>query len=235
MELTAVLVAVVVLVAGAAAMTFLGDDDNPWSPIEEPGSEYLVPGAGPQELPPSERGELPATTLPPLPEAGAPAPGADPGGEPFVELTCRFSGTSLLDEPLASDGSGPGAPNRMELEPGAAFDCDDGGTRSSGTIELSAEFESLSAFSGIASGQGRIVWSELPGELGVPSGPASVSTTGVEVELAFPAIVVWTTILDGPYAGYRGRLVLTDWEPLFGEGGIIGTRFNPTEATFAPR
>jgi hypothetical protein len=29
--------------------------------------------------------------------------------------------------------------------------------------------------------------------------------------------------------------VLTDWEPLFGEGGIIGTRFNPTEATFAPR
>jgi hypothetical protein len=100
---------------------------------------------------------------------------------------------------------------------------------------LSAEFESLSAFSGIASGQGRIVWSELPGELGVPSGPASVSTTGVEVELAFPAIVVWTTILDGPYAGYRGRLVLTDWEPLFGEGGIIGTRFNPTEATFAPR
>ena len=229
MVVVAVLVAVLMLLAATAAV-FVGQDDLPSTDSEEFPLEPEVP-----ELPPSERGELPATTLPPLPEAGAPAPGAEPGGEPFVELTCRFSGTSLLDEPLARDGSGPPAPNRMQLEPGAAFDCDDGATRSSGTIELSAEFESLSAFAGIASGRGRIVWSELPDGIGVPSGPAAVSTTGVEVELAFPAIVVWTTILDGPYTGYRGRLVLTDWEPLFGEGGITGTRFNPTETTFAPR
>ena len=57
----------------------------------------------------------------------------------------------------------------------------------------------------------------------------------MEIQLEFPVIVVWTTILDGPYTGFRGRLVLRDWEPVFGSDDlIVGVRFVPTSATFAP-
>lgn len=48
-------------------------------------------------------------------------------------------------------------------------------------------------------------------------------------------IVVWTTIVDGPFAGFRGRLVLRDWEQLYNDlGAIEGIRFGRTQTTFAP-
>ena len=157
-----------------------------------------------------------------------------PTTDGFAELTCRFTGTSTLATPLSMDDRFPAAPNEMTLEPGAAFDCTDADEASAGTIELTAAFESLSALRGVGAGQGRIRWTELPAERRPTDGLAADSTTGVEVELQVPVIVVWTTILDGPYAGYRGRLVLQDWEPIFGQGGITAVRFAPTSTTFRP-
>jgi hypothetical protein len=196
----------------------------------QPGTEEL----GLPLAPPSERGELPTTSLPRIVERPDRSTEAAASGEEFAELTCEFTGTSVLARPLSMEGSFPAAPNEMTLEPGAAFDCTDGVQASSGSIELSAVFDSLSAVSGVGAGQGRIRWSELPEDQRVPGVFAPESSTGVEVQLQVPVIVVWTTILDGPYAGYRGRLVLRDWEPIFVEGGISGVRFATTSTTFAP-
>lgn len=232
MVVTAVVAAVlVVLSAGIAMFADLGTAsyEDAGADSEEFPFEPVVP-----DVPPSERGQLPTTTLPAMAQAARPDPEAEPSGPAFVELTCQFSGTSVLDRPLSMDSWSETPPNRMSLEPGATFDCSDGTARSAGTLELSADFEGLSAERGVGGGQGRIQWSELPEERRAPGELAPVSTTGVEVQLDLPVIIVWTTILDGPYAGYRGRLVLTDWEPLFGEGGIVGTRFDPTSTTFAP-
>jgi hypothetical protein len=227
----AVLVAVLVVLTAAAAV-FTGSGSSP-SEDETADSEEF-PGPAVPELPPSQRGELPTTTLPPTPGEGRPGAEPDPDDAAFVELTCQFTGTSKLGRPLSMENWTDTPPNTMSLQPGASFDCSDGTARSAGTLELSAEFEGLNAERGVGAGQGRIQWTELPEERRVPGELAPVSTTGVEVQLDLPVIIVWTTILDGPYAGYRGRLVLRDWEPLFGEGGIVGTRFDPTSTTFTP-
>jgi hypothetical protein len=61
------------------------------------------------------------------------------------------------------------------------------------------------------------------------------STTGVEIQLSLPVIVVWTTVLDGPYTGYHERLVLRDWEPVMdAEGRIVGVRFARTSTSLGP-
>lgn len=225
--LLVVVVVIVTLVAGVG--TELSVDDPATFP-EQPGTEDL----GLPSAPPSERGELPTTSVPRVVDELDRSTRAAAGGEEFAELTCEFTGTSRLAEPLPMDESFSAAPNEMTLEPGAAFDCTDGGESSAGTIELTAAFESLSAVDGVGAGQGRIRWGELPEARRVPGVLAPESTTGVEVQLQVPVIVVWTTIVDGPYAGYRGRLVLRDWEPIFVEGGISGARFATTSTTFAP-
>ena len=49
-----------------------------------------------------------------------------------------------------------------------------------------------------------------------------------------PQILVWVTITDGPYAGYRGKLVLEDWELVRdSDGTVIGVRFRPTDFRFS--
>lgn len=228
---------VLLVVLLALASTLLVPSDE----TETADDDVLVP-IGPSgapgdiaELPPSERGELPATTVPQVVDEQDLSSEAARSGALFAELTCQFTGTSMLEQPLSTESFGAASPNRMNLEPGARFDCTDGTEASAGALELDAAFESLSAFSGLGSGTGRITWSELPPARQVPGALAPTSTTGVEVQLEFPVIVVWTTILDGPYAGYRGRLVLRDWEPIpDASGAIIGTRFATTATTFSP-
>jgi hypothetical protein len=82
-------------------------------------------------------------------------------------------------------------------------------------------------------GEGRILWGEAT-ESGA-AGPTGSSSTHDEIELLFPEIVVWVTIIDGPYAGFRGKLVLIDWIRVEDdEGRIVEIVFNPTEVTFSP-
>lgn len=228
--------AVVLLGVGATLVDLGGssgersDDEDLLEPIGPEGPPGEVP-----ELPPSERGELPPTSLPAVVQDQDLTSEAARSGEAFEELTCEFTGTSRLARPLSFESSEGSPSNSMTLEPGARFDCTDGTEASAGTLGLDATFESLDAFAGLGAGTGRITWSELPDARRVPGELAPTSSTGVEVQLEFPVIVVWTTILDGPYAGYRGRLVLRDWEPLFDEdGNITGTRFATTSTTFRP-
>ena len=89
--------------------------------------------------------------------------------------------------------------------------------------------------SGVGSGTGRISWSEIAPSAPLGEPGAVDSTTGVEIQLGLPVIVVWTTILDGPYTGYNGRLVLRDWEPVMDDQGrIVGVRFARTSTDFGP-
>lgn len=199
--------------------------------------------AATEDLPPSERGLLPATTTLPASTTSAPALADEPNtessasrsGQRFSELDCEFLGTSTLEPSLDIGLPFGGGRHRMGLEDGARFDCMDGTQRSAGVIDLDATFESLNAFNGVTTGSGTIRWEEVAPDERVPDDPTPTSPTAVEIQLDFPVIVVWTTILDGPYTGFRGRLVLRDWEQLFDEGGAIeGIRFAPTSATFAP-
>jgi hypothetical protein len=226
--LLVVLVAVVAtLVAVSAGRGTL--DEEQAGPVG-PGAQGDLP-----VLPPSERGELPATTLPAVVDRQDLSSEAARSGAAFSELTCTFTGTSRLDRPLSMDALGSAVPNRMTLEPGARFACTADQETSAGTITLDAAFDSLSALAGLGSGTGTIAWSELPPARRVPGELAPTSRTGVEVQLELPVIVVWTTILDGPYAGFRGRLVLRDWDPIFDESGdISGIRFATTATTFSP-
>lgn len=180
------------------------------------------------EAPPSDWGRLPATSMPEVIEA---PPGADEA--PFRELDCRFAGEALIEPGIHMAGAA--STQQMRLQPGATFDCLDGSERSSGSIQLDASFDALSAFSGVGSGSGRIAWDQLaPSEATGGTGVLE-SNTGVEIQLEFPVIVVWTTILDGPYTGFRGRLVLHDWDPVLGaDDVIVGVRFVPTSTTFTP-
>lgn len=234
MLIAALVAGLVIVVAGIGSFFASGLDSTP--SFEESGAWPADPSAedlGVPTAPPSERGELPSTSVPQVVDEQDLTSGAARSGDTFNELSCTFTGTSTLERPLALD-SAAAPPNRMTLEPGARFECTDGTESSSGTLELTADFETLSFDRGIGAGEGRITWTELPEARRVPGELAAESVTGVEVQLQLPVIVVWTTIVDGPYAGYRGRLVLRDWEPLTGEGGITGTRFATTSTTFAP-
>ncbi len=191
--------------------------------------------AGTEELPPSERGAAPTTTLPRVVEVpNLETEGArDDTG--FTELDCSFEGRSTLEPPLPMGSPWSTSTHRMELEPGARFECHDASGRSAGTISLEADFPELSLLSGVASGTGRIDWTEVaPSERAVGE-PVTASVTAVEVQLDYPVIVVWTTIVDGPHTGLRGRLLLREWERLTDEEGrITGIEFARTRTTFAP-
>jgi hypothetical protein len=210
-----------------AGNEIIGDLDPEYA--EQDQTEYdefgapIVPDA-----PPSDRGRLPATSMPEVVEA---PPGVDEA--PFRELDCRFAGEALIEPGVPMAGAA--STQQMRLQPGATFDCVDGTERSAGSIELDASYDELSAFSGVGSGSGRIAWDQIAPSATTDGTGALESSTGVEIQLEFPVIVVWTTILDGPYTGFRGRLVLSDWEPVFGSDDVIvGVRFVPTSTTFAP-
>ncbi|HTO00514.1 MAG TPA: hypothetical protein VL068_07550 [Microthrixaceae bacterium] len=169
------------------------------------------------------------------PVGGSSTPTNKPKG--FKEASCVFSGTSSLTPGLDNSLLGSASEQKMELEPGASFKCKDEFGDSSGTASMSAKFPSLSAIKGIGAGPGVIEWDVLP--LGAPGntidGPRK-SNTHNEVELILPEIVVWITIVDGPYAGHKGKLVLNDWELIQDiSGTITGLRFNPTDFKLGPQ
>ncbi|MDQ2678082.1 MAG: hypothetical protein M3Y51_05015, partial [Actinomycetota bacterium] len=199
------------------------------------GAVFSRGDAATEELPPSERGAAPTTSVPQVVGDADRRTQAARSGERFEELECVFSGTSTLDPPLPSGSYFGGGEHRMALEPGARFECEDGAGRSSGTVALDAAFDSLNLLGGVAAGTGSIDWSELGPGREMPGQDAPASATVIEVQLDYPVIVVWTTITTGPYAGFRGRLVLRDWEQIYDDaGGISGVEFARTTTTFAP-
>lgn len=153
------------------------------------------------EAPPSERGELPTTSVPALAEREDERAPATAGDGDFRELTCEFTGTARLDPPIPAQQFLDAARRTMELEPGAAFECDDGQQESSGVVGLTVDFAALDAFSGVGSGEGGIAWTAVAAEEREPGVLAPESRTVVEIQVQLPVVVVWTTIVDGPYAG----------------------------------
>ncbi|CAN5461976.1 hypothetical protein BH10ACT3_BH10ACT3_05820 [soil metagenome] len=191
--------------------------------------------AATESLPPSERGAAPTTSVPAAVAEPNTQTEAARGDEKFAELDCAFTGRSSLDPSLDMADPLTGSRHVMALDEGARFECSDGIENSSGTVSLDATFEDLSALSGVASGTGRIEWDLVPIDEQVPPGQLSASNTAVEVQLDYPVIVVWTTIVDGPYTGYHGKLVLREWERLYDDDGRVnGIDFASTNTKFTP-
>lgn len=214
-------VAAIVLLLAALAMgagwyLFRGFEDHATG-FEEPKR------AADLDVPPSERGRGEAVDREIVPGAGR-------EGISHQELRCAFTGQSNLDPGLPPDLIG-GRPQRMTLTPGSSFQCEQDGEATAGTVEMDATFEELDIVSGVAEGTGRILWEVLPPEQAEGHGPAPLaSSTTTEVELAFPEIIVWITIEEGPYEGFRGKLVLDRWELVKdADGTIVGVRFEPTD------
>lgn len=187
-------------------------------------------------LPPSERGRAAEEHR----EAGrepdreiVPGPGQE--GVAYEELRCAFSGESRLDPGLSGSMLAGGSQQRMTLAPGARFECEQNGDATAGTVTMDALFPDLNLWSGVAKGTGRISWEQLPPKESAEHGAWPLeSSTETEVELVLPQILVWVTITDGPYAGYRGKLVLEDWELIRdSDGTVIGVRFRPTDFRFS--
>jgi hypothetical protein len=191
--------------------------------------------AATEQRPPSERGVIAATTVPAAVDRENRESSASRSGATFAEVDCSFEATSTLEPSLQIGLPVGGGSHRMGLQPGAVFDCSDGSERSAGSIELDATFDQLNAFNGVTTGSGQIHWTELALDRQTPGEPMPTSSTTVEIQLDYPVIVVWTTILDGPFQGYRGRLVFRDWEQVFDDtGDINGIRFARTSTKFAP-
>jgi hypothetical protein len=193
------------------------------------------------DLPPSERAEA-AERAESDRETGAegdtepevvPGPGQE--GVAYEELRCAFTGQSKLDPGLSGSMFAQGSRQRMTLAPGARFECDQNGDATAGTVEMDATFADLNMLSGVAKGTGRILWEQVPPHEAAGHGTWPLeSSTDTEVELAFPEILVWVTITDGPYEGYRGKLVLDRWELIHDDSGtIVGVNFEPTDFRFS--
>lgn len=182
------------------------------------------------DLPPSERGRAAAGELDREVVAG---PGQE--GVAYEELRCAFWGQSKLEPGLSGFVFSGGSKQRMTLAPGARFECDQNGDATAGSVEMDAVFPDLDMLSGIAKGTGRILWEQVPPEEAEGHGEWPLeSVTDTEVELAFPQILVWVTITDGPYTGYRGKLVLEHWELIRDDSGtIVGVDFEPTDFRFS--
>lgn len=222
------------------------------------GDRVFGPSAAELDRPPSEREAVASRRSDPRPRAEAPMAGEDPlaGGGPstvpgrpsagtpgpsmstppiagpdgFETLRCTFAGRGLLSPGLPYDVLGRSR-QTMQLAPGATFSCRSSVGPSAGEVTMEATFESLGLFSGTGRGGGTITWDG--GEVGgVPTPP---SRTYNEIDLAYPEIVVWVTIEDGPFAGFRGKLVLADWERIDdADGRIAEIVFEPTEVVFSP-
>lgn len=204
--LVVTLVAIVLIIAAASLVLLGGDSDGAtWSRAD--------PAAG-LEVPPSERDQ--PTTTGELDSGSQPvAPGPDEApvaGDPadYTSLDCVFVGTALVEPAIGSVRTGP---HRMRLDEGANFECVDDDGAASGSVALDVEFDQLDLFEGTGRGAGRIDWDTVPPSR-LPSGTLvpDASTTDTEVELLLPQIIVWITILEGPFEGFRGKLVLEEWD-----------------------
>ncbi len=211
----AVLVVILVLVAGWAAKSLLDRVDP---------ADLVVP--------PSERdsGSAGGSRWPTTPDE------SESESDAYKILICEFTGRALLDPGLEVDLLGGKSPQEMTLAPGSTFACKqpEGPTR--GLVEMTARFGALGIWSGVGNGPGRITWDELPPEAARGYGnPPLASTTLSEVELLYPNIVVWVTITGGPYSGLKGKLVLTDWDLVKDDlRHIVEVVFRPTTVTFSP-
>lgn len=197
----------------------------------------------PDELhvPPSQRNER-AAQAPPSSSVG---PSGVSGDEPaFESVSCVFEGIAHIDPGLSADifSLFSRSEQSMTLDKDSSFVCNDDFGESAGSAAMETHFDSLGLFNGVGEGPGTITWTELPAlspRLGNDSGSTIVdeetqrelrqSKTHNEVELIFPSIVVWITILDGPYAGFNGKLVLDKWTQIYDNNNvIIGIEFDPT-------
>ena len=158
------------------------------------------------------------TTLPPLdPEDAA----------LYDEVRCRLRGSSTVDPGVAIEGTGPSA-QRMQLLPGAEFDCVSAEGRTTGSISMTTEMPEMTAFHGEGTATGVIDWSTVGPGISEASGRTSHLTA--EVELAYPNVILLFTIQDGPYHGYRGSVVLGKWSfRTDAAGRIVQVDFEPTD------
>ncbi len=158
------------------------------------------------------------TTLPPLdPEDAA----------LYDEVRCRFSGSSTV-EPGVRISDDVRTPQRMELLPGATFDCVSVEGRTTGAIRLTTDMPSMNAFRGEGTATGVIDWSVVGP--GIPEELGRTSNLTAEVELAYPNVILLFTIQDGPWAGYKGRVVLAKWTFQHdAQGRIVQVDFEPTD------
>jgi len=203
--LVVTLISVVLIVIAAAGVLLFGshEEDRTFLPVDDPAAAL--------EAPPSERnqptttGELdPATSAEPLPREDAPA------RTDYTPLDCVFVGTAIVEPEI---GTAAGQPLQMQLDAAANFECLHEDGQAAGSVALDVEFEQLDLVSGTGRGEGRIEWDTVPPSR-LPTGalaPGS-STTDTEVEFILPQIIVWITVTDGPFEGFRGKLVLDDWE-----------------------
>ena len=189
-----------------------------------PSGGHGASGAPTQDTTASQDTTAPTTSTPDL----------APQEERYEELRCTFSGRAILDPGLPFSLF-ESSPQSMRLAAGAHFECEGPPRPTSGEVEMSADFDDLGLFSGLGRGDGRMTWKDLPGDAGPAPDGAAVSSTDNEIELLYPEIVVWVSIVEGPYAGFRGKLVLADWERVEDEEGrIVEIVFNPTTVTFSP-
>ncbi len=162
------------------------------------------------------------TTLPPLdPEDAA----------LYDEVRCRFSGSSTV-EPGVRITDGDPTPQRMELLPDATFDCVSPEGRATGAIRLTTDMPSMNAFSGEGTATGVIDWSTVGP--GIPDELGRTSSLTAEVELAYPNVILLLTIQDGPYAGFKGSVVLGKWTfRTDAQGRIVQVDFEPTDVVMS--
>lgn len=192
--------------------------------LDQSGDEFLSPMSEELDVPPSRRGQgaRPSSEL-------IPGPGLE--GMAHEELRCAFTGEARLDPGLRNDRQGlSSSQQRMTLLPGASFKCERNGEFASGHVDMDATFESLDLLAGVAEGPGLIRWRTVPADEAEGHPAPLESATSNEVELRFPEILVWITITEGPYEGFRGKLVLDRWELVEdGAGNIVGVAFQPTD------
>jgi hypothetical protein len=216
------LVAVALIAAGITGLV-LGsrDRDNPTAfSAEDPAAALHAP--------PSERNRPADAHEPTTTVEGVPPDGAE-----FAPLDCVFAGTAVVEPAI---GPSPAERVQMRLDDAANFGCDHAEGPAAGSVALDVDFEQLDLFSGYGRGAGRIDWDAVPDSRLPPGTPApGPSVTDTEVEFILPQIIVWITVLDGPFEGFRGKLVLEDWElrqrPELGRTEVV---FAPTGFGLGP-
>ncbi|UDY34813.1 hypothetical protein [Dermatobacter hominis] len=186
---------------------------------------------GPAEPGPVAGPEVPSS-LPGAPDVTSTLPSADPeDAAVYDEVRCRFEGSSTV-EPGVRISDGEPTPQRMELLPGATFDCTSVEGRTTGGISMTTEMPEMTARRGKGSAIGVIDWTTVGPGIAPDLGRRSNLTA--EVELAFPNVILLFTIQDGPYQGYKGRVVLGKWTFRNDEAGrIVQVDFEPTDVVLS--
>ena len=97
-----------------------------------------------------------------------------------------------------------------------------------GEVSMATEMPSMDAFAGEGTATGVIDWSMLGPD--IPESAGRRSNFTAEVQLAYPNVILLVTIGDGPYAGYKGSVVLGKWTfRQDGERRIVQVDFEPTD------